>query len=231
MQPGPESRSRLGGSLGSDIRPFWCAGNLRVQVPPRDPEYNRQKHSQPRSSDNFTESFHRISDRGCRQRRPRRRARLRGGIGSRSPLQTAGRARDPDFLAFVANRLFDRGGAFVDSGLSQLRRLPIRQKRAASYSFPLNFRYDGHGRTGRKSHPNYFFCKFGCSLYYCLILSRSGAIQSMSRLMFVYLSGSEKGKTRIYKQDRVTLGTADSCDLKLVPNEGGELPEGVLAEV
>lgn len=49
--------------------------------------------------------------------------------------------------------------------------------------------------------------------------------------MFVYLSGSEKGKTRIYKQDRVTLGTADSCDLKLVPNEGGELPEGVLAEV
>jgi S1-C subfamily serine protease len=53
----------------------------------------------------------------------------------------------------------------------------------------------------------------------------------MSRLMFVYLSGSEKGKTRIYKQDHVTLGTADSCDLKLVPEEGGSLPGGVLADV
>jgi len=49
--------------------------------------------------------------------------------------------------------------------------------------------------------------------------------------MFVYLSGSEKGKTRIYKQEHVTLGTADSCDLKLVPEDGGALPEGVLAEV
>jgi S1-C subfamily serine protease len=53
----------------------------------------------------------------------------------------------------------------------------------------------------------------------------------MNRLMFVYLSGSEKGKTRIYTQDRVTLGTADSCDLKLVAEEGASLPEGVLAEV
>src|SRR5262245_10768920 len=53
----------------------------------------------------------------------------------------------------------------------------------------------------------------------------------MSRLMFVYLSGSEKGKTRIYKQDHVTLGTADSCDLRLVPEEGGSLPDGVLADV
>jgi S1-C subfamily serine protease len=53
----------------------------------------------------------------------------------------------------------------------------------------------------------------------------------MSRLMFVYLSGSEKGKTRIYKQDHVTLGTADACDLTLVPEEGGSLPDGVLADV
>jgi len=53
----------------------------------------------------------------------------------------------------------------------------------------------------------------------------------MSRLMFVYLSGTEKGKTRIFTQDHVTLGTSDGCDLKLVPEEGGSLPEGVLADV
>src|SRR4029450_6987757 len=53
----------------------------------------------------------------------------------------------------------------------------------------------------------------------------------MSRLMFVYLSGSEKGKTRIFKQDHVTLGTSDTCDLKLVPEDGGSLPDGVLADV
>src|SRR6185503_16312359 len=53
----------------------------------------------------------------------------------------------------------------------------------------------------------------------------------MSRLMFVYLSGSEKGKTRIFTQDQVTLGTSDACDLKLVPEEGGELPDGILADV
>jgi S1-C subfamily serine protease len=49
--------------------------------------------------------------------------------------------------------------------------------------------------------------------------------------MFVYLSGPEKGKTRIFTQSRVALGTSDSSDLKLVPEEGGTLPEGVLAEV
>ena len=49
--------------------------------------------------------------------------------------------------------------------------------------------------------------------------------------MFVYLSGTEKGKTRIFKQDHVTLGTADSCDLKLVPEDAGALPDGVLADV
>jgi hypothetical protein len=53
----------------------------------------------------------------------------------------------------------------------------------------------------------------------------------MSRLMFVYLSGSEKGKTRIYNQNRVTIGTSDTCDLKLVAEEGGTLPAGLLAEV
>jgi serine protease Do len=53
----------------------------------------------------------------------------------------------------------------------------------------------------------------------------------MSRLMFVYLSGTEKGKTRIFKQDHVTIGTSDACDLKLVAEEGGALPEGVLADV
>jgi serine protease Do len=53
----------------------------------------------------------------------------------------------------------------------------------------------------------------------------------MSRLMFVYLSGTEKGKTRIFTQDHVTLGTSDACDLKLVPEEAGAFPEGVLADV
>lgn len=49
--------------------------------------------------------------------------------------------------------------------------------------------------------------------------------------MFVYLSGSEKGKTRIFAQKHLTIGTADSCDLKLVPEEGGTMPTGVLADV
>jgi S1-C subfamily serine protease len=53
----------------------------------------------------------------------------------------------------------------------------------------------------------------------------------MSRLMFVYLSGSEKGKTRIFTQNHVTIGTSDASDLKLVPEEGGSLPDGVLADV
>jgi len=53
----------------------------------------------------------------------------------------------------------------------------------------------------------------------------------MSRLMFVYLSGTEKGKTRIFTQEHVTLGTSDACDLKLVPEEGGTLPDGVLADI
>ncbi|HKP13708.1 MAG TPA: serine protease [Blastocatellia bacterium] len=53
----------------------------------------------------------------------------------------------------------------------------------------------------------------------------------MSRAMFVYLSGSEKGKTRIFTQDRVTIGTSEDSDLKLVPEEGGALPVGVLAGV
>jgi serine protease Do len=53
----------------------------------------------------------------------------------------------------------------------------------------------------------------------------------MNRLMFVYLSGSEKGKTRIFTQDHMTIGTSDACDLKLVAEEGGVLPEGVLADV
>jgi serine protease Do len=53
----------------------------------------------------------------------------------------------------------------------------------------------------------------------------------MSRLMFVYLSGTEKGKTRIFTQEHVTLGTSDACDLKLVPEDGGSLPDGVLADV
>lgn len=53
----------------------------------------------------------------------------------------------------------------------------------------------------------------------------------MNRLMFVYLSGSEKGKTRIYTQNPVSIGTSDASDLKLVPEEGGALPDGVLADV
>jgi serine protease Do len=53
----------------------------------------------------------------------------------------------------------------------------------------------------------------------------------MSRLMFVYLSGTEKGKTRIFTQDHVTVGTSDVADLKLVPEEGGQLPDGILADV
>lgn len=61
---------------------------------------------------------------------------------------------------------------------------------------------------------------------------RPAAIEeAMNRLMFVYLSGTEKGKTRIFTQDRVTLGTSDSSDLKLVPEEGGSLPEGAIADV
>lgn len=53
----------------------------------------------------------------------------------------------------------------------------------------------------------------------------------MSRLMFVYLSGTEKGKTRIFTQEHVTLGTSDACDLKLVPEDEGSLPDGVLADI
>lgn len=49
--------------------------------------------------------------------------------------------------------------------------------------------------------------------------------------MFVYLSGTEKGKTRIFTQDHVTLGTSDACDLKLVPEDVASLPDGVLADV
>ncbi len=49
--------------------------------------------------------------------------------------------------------------------------------------------------------------------------------------MFVYLSGTEKGKTRIFTQEQVTVGTSDACDLKLVPEEGGSLPDGVLADI
>src|SRR6266498_4693140 len=53
----------------------------------------------------------------------------------------------------------------------------------------------------------------------------------MSRLMFVYLSGTEKGKTRIFTQEHVTVGTSDACDLKLVPEEEGSLPDAVLADI
>src|SRR5438128_2432326 len=63
-----------------------------------------------------------------------------------------------------------------------------------------------------------------------MIQSRE-AKERMSRPMFVYLSGSEKGKTRIFAQDRVTIGTSENSDLKLVPEEGGALPVGVLADV
>lgn len=53
----------------------------------------------------------------------------------------------------------------------------------------------------------------------------------MNRLMFVYLSGSEKGKTRIFAQEHMTIGASDTCDLTIVPEEGGILPDGVLADV
>jgi S1-C subfamily serine protease len=53
----------------------------------------------------------------------------------------------------------------------------------------------------------------------------------MNRLMFVYLSGTEKGKTRIFAQDHMTIGTSDACDLTLVAEEDGTLPEGVLADI
>jgi serine protease Do len=61
--------------------------------------------------------------------------------------------------------------------------------------------------------------------------SQLAARENMSRLMFVYLSGTEKGKTRIFTQDHVTIGASDASDLKLVPEEGGSLPDGVLADV
>ena len=64
-----------------------------------------------------------------------------------------------------------------------------------------------------------------------LLFNLAGVSQRMSRLMFVYLSGSEKGKTRIFTQSHVTIGTSDTSDLKLVPEDGGALPEGVLADV
>ncbi len=53
----------------------------------------------------------------------------------------------------------------------------------------------------------------------------------MSRLMFVYLSGTEKGKTRIFKQNHVTVGTTDTFDLTIVPEEGGSLPIGLIADI
>jgi S1-C subfamily serine protease len=53
----------------------------------------------------------------------------------------------------------------------------------------------------------------------------------MTRVMFVYLSGIEKGKTRIFTQDHVTVGTSDASDLKLAPEEGGRLPVGVVADL
>jgi len=49
--------------------------------------------------------------------------------------------------------------------------------------------------------------------------------------MFVYLSGTEKGKTRIFTQDHVTVGTSETSDLKLTPEEGGKLPDGVVADL
>jgi S1-C subfamily serine protease len=49
--------------------------------------------------------------------------------------------------------------------------------------------------------------------------------------MFVYLSGTEKGKTRIFTQDHVTVGTTEASDLKLAPEEGGSLPDGVVADL
>src|SRR6185369_17294168 len=37
----------------------------------------------------------------------------------------------------------------------------------------------------------------------------------MSSIMFVFLTGRDKGKTRIFQQNRVTLGTSETCDLVL----------------
>jgi S1-C subfamily serine protease len=48
----------------------------------------------------------------------------------------------------------------------------------------------------------------------------------MSSFMFVFLTGRDKGKTRIYQQDRVTIGPSDTCDL-VVPIVG----MGVTAEL
>ncbi|MBI3651383.1 MAG: trypsin-like peptidase domain-containing protein [Acidobacteria bacterium] len=53
----------------------------------------------------------------------------------------------------------------------------------------------------------------------------------MTRLMFVYLSGTEKGKTRIFKQEHVTIGSDEHFDLMLVPEEGGSLPAGLIADI
>src|ERR1051325_10215625 len=58
----------------------------------------------------------------------------------------------------------------------------------------------------------------------------------MSSLMFVFLSGRDKGKTRIYQQDRVSIGTSDACDLVVSFNGAratGKLfaPPEVLAHV
>ena len=53
----------------------------------------------------------------------------------------------------------------------------------------------------------------------------------MGRLMFVYLSGTEKGKTRIFTKNHVTVGTSEDSDLKLAPQEGGQLPEAVVADL
>src|SRR5688500_15407768 len=50
----------------------------------------------------------------------------------------------------------------------------------------------------------------------------------MSSLMFVFLSGRDKGKTRIYQQDRVSIGTSDACDLVL--NVNGARTTGKLFE-
>ena len=52
----------------------------------------------------------------------------------------------------------------------------------------------------------------------------------MSRLMFVYLSGAEKGKTRIFTQDHLTVGASETSDLRLIPEEGGSLPDAVVAD-
>ncbi|MGH9822199.1 MAG: trypsin-like peptidase domain-containing protein [Blastocatellia bacterium] len=49
--------------------------------------------------------------------------------------------------------------------------------------------------------------------------------------MFVYLSGSEKGKTRIFTQEHLTIGTSDESDLKIVAEEGAPLPDAVMADV